>query len=90
RFMLTTFHDNCTIAAQDCSFDPSLCHRDAECLFEHERSMHICQCRPGESCVVQNLCDPQARCVPNERGTDFHCVCNAGYEGDGFTCNRIT
>ncbi|KRX84111.1 Nidogen-1 [Trichinella sp. T6] len=104
RFVLTTFHDNCTIAAQDCSFDPSLCHRDAECLFEHERSMHICQCRPGflgdgyyscqlqssESCVVQNLCDPQARCVPNERGTDFHCVCNAGYEGDGFTCNRIT
>jgi len=33
------------------------------------------------------VCDPNATCV--ETGAEPACVCNPGYEGDGFTCTPI-
>ena len=31
-----------------------------------------------------HLCSPQATCT-NNRGS-YHCSCNSGFQGDGFTC----
>ena len=36
---------------------------------------------------VSNPCHPNATCT-NENGT-FTCECDAGYEGNGFTCQGI-
>ena len=41
------------------------------------------------SCTMSgsNPCDPHADC--KSTGRQYRCVCQAGYEGDGFTCNEV-
>ena len=33
---------------------------------------------------MDNNCDTEATCINTEG--HYNCVCNAGYEGDGFNC----
>ncbi len=40
-------------------------------------------CQAASGCVYQDLCDPHAGCVGGD------CVCNADYEGDGFSCTPV-
>ncbi|KAF6207786.1 hypothetical protein GE061_016234 [Apolygus lucorum] len=41
------------------------------------------------SCRVVNNCHHHASCIPMESYNDgYRCMCNPGYDGDGFTCTE--
>ena len=40
-------------------------------------------------CALRTTCDVNAQCTNLPSAFSFQCKCNEGYEGNGFTCNRI-
>ena len=40
-------------------------------------------------CALSTTCDVNAQCTNLPSAFSFQCKCNEGYEGNGFTCNRI-
>ncbi|XP_055600604.1 nidogen-like [Uranotaenia lowii] len=38
------------------------------------------------SCDVENNCSPLANCEWNDHQYKYECVCNPGYDGNGYTC----
>lgn len=38
------------------------------------------------SCDVENNCSPSANCEWDEHQYRYQCVCNPGYDGNGYTC----
>lgn len=43
-----------------------------------------------DSCDVVNNCDYNARCVYDDQRRSYSCQCNAGYHGDGLSCEAVT
>ena len=39
-------------------------------------------------CDDGNLCDENAECIDTDAG--FFCVCDNGYDGDGFNCSKFS
>ncbi|KAK9309648.1 hypothetical protein QLX08_000853 [Tetragonisca angustula] len=82
----------------DCSTNPSQCHVNAQCVSTGEGG-YKCVCIEGYngdgirqcvedhiSCNVLNNCGRNAVCGYNQTSTNFACICQPGYYGDGYTC----
>lgn len=76
----------------------TFCAKNAVCLSDSVQSVQYCSCPENyvgdgltnctyvpPTCDVINNCGLDARCVPNANGT-YECVCNPGFEGNGFDC----
>ncbi|KAK3595925.1 hypothetical protein CHS0354_032433 [Potamilus streckersoni] len=74
------------------------CHPNAQCVFNQTSQQYQCRCAEGfqgngyrceqVDCIVQTqLCDVNARCLPDGTGT-HRCVCKEGYRGDGRRCEQ--
>lgn len=78
----------------------AFCAENAVCQWDHEQKVSYCLCPPdfvGDGvktcksvpppCNVRNNCGLYASCAPNYRdSSNYECVCNDGYYGDGFVC----
>lgn len=43
-----------------------------------------------KSCFdLQDMCSPNAKCIPDNTHRSYVCSCNFGYQGNGITCNSI-
>lgn len=38
---------------------------------------------------LNNKCHDQAVCVPDTTSHSYSCQCKQGYEGDGFSCEKV-
>lgn len=57
--------------------------------YSFDQICRLVEVQPDEhlpSCDVENHCSPLANCEWNEHQYRYECVCNPGYDGDGFTC----
>uniref|UniRef100_A0A1B0GHS0 Putative nidogen n=1 Tax=Lutzomyia longipalpis TaxID=7200 RepID=A0A1B0GHS0_LUTLO len=80
----------------------AICAENAICRWDQGQMVSYCYCPPefdGDGihsckskpppCNVRNNCGLYASCLPNYRdSTVYECVCDAGFEGDGFVCRR--
>lgn len=72
---------------------------EPQCLFgacwcpgtlQYNRIHNRCELSSSEisvSCNEVNTCHPNAQCVYQTFSKSYACVCDAGYEGDGYTCS---
>ena len=42
-----------------------------------------------DECALSTKCDVNAQCTNLPSVFSFQCKCNEGYEGNGFTCDKI-
>ena len=42
-----------------------------------------------DECALSTTCDVNAQCTNLPSVFSFQCKCNEGYEGNGFTCDKI-
>ena len=61
---------------------PTPCHIVRYLLY-HSGSGYECQ---PDSCDVVNNCDANARCEFDRDTRRYLCMCNEGYQGDGYQC----
>ncbi|KAM4690530.1 nidogen-2 [Rhinophrynus dorsalis] len=83
--------------ADPCADGSHTCNRETSRCVPRGDGVFTCEClagfiRSGQSCIdldecTQNRCHPDASCT-NTPGS-FSCVCNNGFEGDGFQCTQI-
>lgn len=45
--------------------------------------------QPAVSCHDVNRCHPNAQCTYDSYTQSYFCECNAGFDGDGYTCNKL-
>ncbi|XP_018362024.1 PREDICTED: nidogen-2 isoform X2 [Trachymyrmex cornetzi] len=82
----------------DCSANLSQCNVNAQCMPSSDGSFK-CSCIKGFhgdgmrqcvedhiGCNVLNNCGRNAVCAYNQTTTNFACICQPGYYGNGFTC----
>ena len=43
----------------------------------------------SDECILSTTCDVNAQCTNLPSVFSFQCKCNEGYEGNGFTCDKI-
>ncbi|XP_018401819.1 PREDICTED: nidogen-2 isoform X3 [Cyphomyrmex costatus] len=88
--------DQCVLS--DCSTNLSQCHVNAQCVSSSDGG-NKCVCISGYhgdgmrqcvedhiGCNVLNNCGRNAVCAYNQTTTNFACICQPGYYGNGFTC----
>ncbi|XP_015172869.1 PREDICTED: nidogen-2 isoform X3 [Polistes dominula] len=86
----------CVVA--DCSTNPSQCHVNAQCVSTGDGGFK-CSCIDGyhgdgvRQCIEDHIgcnvifnCGKFAACGYNQTTTNYVCICQKGYYGDGFTC----
>ncbi|XP_076380705.1 nidogen isoform X3 [Megalopta genalis] len=88
--------ERCVVS--DCSTNPMQCHVNAQCVSAGDGG-YLCVCIEGYNgdgirqcvedhigCNVLNNCGRDAVCGYNQTSSNFACVCQPGFYGDGFTC----
>ncbi|KAI5711004.1 hypothetical protein M8J75_013255 [Diaphorina citri] len=89
----TNFSDN--------NCDTVRCQENAECIEDFTSGPH-CNCIEGFiskgsicvsldkiTCDIAQDCSPDAQCILNEAVSNHFCVCNDGFEGDGYNCFAV-
>ncbi|CAH1124061.1 unnamed protein product [Ceutorhynchus assimilis] len=74
------------------------CQEDGTCLcpegYEFGTGTRYCRQKTAptpaqpDDCRTLNNCDYNARCLFNEILQGYLCLCNEGFDGDGFTCHQ--
>ena len=84
----------CDEDVDECLLKTHECHPDATC--ENIWGGYNCTCPPGTvgngmDCIDIKcpFCGENAICIWNITNLDAECVCETGYEGDGYTCEDI-
>ncbi|KAK9891601.1 hypothetical protein WA026_015561 [Henosepilachna vigintioctopunctata] len=76
------------------------CNENSECF--ESNGIAECRCSPGftgngqtcqpkiaQSCHIANNCSPYGVCQIDPATEEYHCLCQMGFEGDGYQCTQI-